>query len=180
MRKNLPGFLWLLKFSNKTLVTFTRKSIFYTNYESLLPLEFCCTALKISTFYKLYKFQLGMILKQNTQFLGQLMYEHIFQAAIREFFLWKHIHTGSRPIQATIKSTSIQLWVYNSGPHICMLPRHSVWQMGWLCLWWWWWWWCWLSYCLLGWHCVVWQTSTNISEETNIQLYIFLWTSSTT
>jgi len=40
------------------------------------------------------------------------MYEHVFQAAITEFFLWKYIHTGSRPIQATIKSTSIQLWVH--------------------------------------------------------------------
>jgi len=70
MRKNLPGFLWMLKFSNKILVTFTRKIIFYTNHELLLPLEFYCTALNVSTFYKLYKFQLGMILRQNTQFLG--------------------------------------------------------------------------------------------------------------
>jgi len=63
-----------------------------------------------------------MILRQNTQFFRQLMYEHVFQAAIWEFSLWKHIHTGSRPIQTTIKSTSIHLWVYNSSPHICMLP----------------------------------------------------------
>jgi hypothetical protein len=64
-----------------------KKDFFYTNHESLLSLEFYCTALKISTFYKLYKFQLVMILRQNTQFLGQLMYEHVFHAAIRDFFL---------------------------------------------------------------------------------------------